>query len=49
MKNPAAQAAFKKSPGHACRKISGRTEDKRIRLFFQDEAASDTTERTCHV
>ncbi len=47
-KDPAAQAAFKRAPA-LLRKIQHTHKNKRIRLFFQDEARIGQKGRTCHI
>ena len=47
-KDPAAQAAFKKSPA-LLKKIQRTHRSKRIRLFFQDEARIGQKGRVCRV
>ena len=47
-KDPAAQAAFRRAPA-LLRKIQRTHKNKRIRLFFQDEARIGQKGRTCHI
>ena len=48
MKDPAAAAAFKKSPADPA-KIQRTHKNKRLRLYFQDEARIGQKGRVCHV